>query len=112
MIFKILLILFAIFAIGKTLQQYRNKQASLYWFTIWTFFWVIVIVVAYLPETTNVVARYVGIGRGADLVLYVAAVVLSYGFYRLMIGQERMRKEITELVREIAILEAKKKEHE
>lgn len=112
MIFKIVLILFAAFALGKTAQQYKNKQASLYWFTVWTLFWAAVIIVAFLPETTNIVAHYVGIGRGADLVIYCAVAILSYGFYRVMIGQERTRKEITELVREIAILEAKKKDHE
>lgn len=109
MIFKILLILFALFAIANTVRQFREKKASLYWLCIWSAFWAIVIFVAFLPQTTDIVAHYVGIGRGADLVVYVAVVLLSYGYYRVMVQQEKTRSEITELVRQIAILEVKKK---
>lgn len=110
MIFKAFLVLFALFAINKTYQQFKRKQASLYWFSLWVTFWAIVIFVAFLPQTTDVVATYVGVERGADLIVYIAVVVLSYGLYRTIVQQQKYRHEITKLVREIAILEAKKKD--
>ena len=110
MIFKLTLVLFAFFALHKTYRQYKQKRVSSHWFTIWALFWTIVIFVAFLPETTDVLATYVGVEKGADLIVYIAVLVLTYGMYRVMVGQERLRKDITDLVRQIAILEAKKSE--
>lgn len=109
MIFKITLIIFALFALSKTLGQYRQQRASLYWFGLWTTFWLVVIFVAWLPQTTDVFARYVGVERGADLLVYCAVVGLSYALYRVMVRQEKMNREVTELVRRIAIMEEIKK---
>ena len=110
MIFKFTLILFALFALFKTYGQYKKQRVSAYWFTIWAGFWAIVIFVAFLPQTTDLIAEYVGVEKGADLIVYIAVVTLSYAVYRLMVGQEKSRQEITDLVRQIAILEAKKSE--
>ncbi len=110
MIFKLTLILFALFALFKTYRQYKKQRVSAYWFTIWAGFWAIVIFVAFLPQTTDLIAEYVGVEKGADLIVYIAVVTLSYAVYRLMVGQEKSRQEITDLVRQIAILEAKKSE--
>lgn len=110
MIFKIFLALFAAFAIFKAWRQYKEKKQSLYWFGLSSVFWGIVIFVAFLPQTTDAVALYVGVERGADLIVYTAVVILSYGLYRMMVQQERFRQEITELTRQIAIRDAKKKE--
>jgi hypothetical protein len=109
MIFKVFLAAFALFAILKAWKQFKERKQSLYWFWLSSLFWGVVIFVAFLPQTTDVVARYVGVERGADLLVYIAVVVLSYGFYRSMVQQERMRQEITELTRQIAIRDAKKK---
>jgi len=110
MIFKITLVLFALFALSKTRKQYREKRVSGHWFTVWTLFWAIVIFVAFLPHTTDLVATYVGVERGADLIVYSAVVVLAYGLYRVLVNQIKMQREITELVRRGAIDWAKKPE--
>ena len=101
------MIFFALFALSKTLRQYQKQRVSLYWFSIWTLFWLVVIFVAFLPQTTDVIARYVGIEKGADLLVYCAVVILSYGLYRVMAKSERQHQQITELVRQIAIIVGK-----
>jgi len=110
MIFKVALVLFALFALSKTRKQYREKRVSGHWFSIWTLFWVVVIVVAFLPQTTDLIAHSVGVERGADLIVYCAVVVLVYGLYRVLVNQIKMQREITELVRRGAIDRAKKPE--
>lgn len=113
MIFKIFLIVVALLAMLKTYRQYRRKEQSLYWFIISSIFWALVILVAFLPQWADVVARTVGVERGADLLVYIAVVILSYGLYRTIVQQERTRREITELTRQIALKDArKKKSHE
>ncbi|NNG16928.1 MAG: DUF2304 domain-containing protein [Gemmatimonadales bacterium] len=58
------------------------------------------------PEVTNTVARLLGIGRGADLVLYVLAlsflVALVYFYHKV----RRLNSDLTEIVRTLAIRDA------
>lgn len=110
MIFQIFLIAFALFAIIKTSRQYQSRKVSVYWFTVWTLFWVAVIAVAFAPQTTDVIAEYVGVEKGADLLVYSAIVILFYIVYRLLVRTEKQNRELTELVRKIAKMEAKKKD--
>ncbi|MFH1712194.1 MAG: DUF2304 domain-containing protein [Patescibacteria group bacterium] len=110
MIFQIILIAFALIAIVKTTRQYKKEKVSVYWFMVWTIFWTLLIIAALVPQTTDLLAKYVGVEKGADLLVYSAVVVLFYAMYRMMIRIERQHQELTDLVRKIAIIEAKKKE--
>ncbi|MFA6131264.1 MAG: DUF2304 domain-containing protein [Patescibacteria group bacterium] len=109
MIFQALLITFAFFALAKTYRQYAHRKVSLYWSMVWGMLWMILIVVACIPETTDILAQYVGVEKGADLFVYSSIVILFYAIYRVIVRQEKIQRELTELVRQIAIHEAKKK---
>ena len=76
---------------------------SLYWYILWTLLWLAVIIVALLPQATDPLAQLVGVERGADLLVYIAIVVLAYGLYRVLVRLEKVQKEITEVVRKVAI---------
>ncbi len=108
MVFQIFLVAFAAFAIFKTWKQYRARKVSKYWFFVLTIFWIGVAVVAITPDSTGVVAEFVGVGRGADLLVYIGVVSLFYIVHRLMLKQQRLSDEITELVRHGAIERANK----
>ena len=103
MVFQVFLILFACFAMYKIWQQYRADKVSGHWLRVWTILWVVVILVALWPQTTDLVAERVGVGRGADLLVYIAIVFLMYGFARVLSTQEKQRQELTDLVRKLAI---------
>jgi len=103
MIFQLVLIAFALFAIGKTWKQYQKKEASKYWVMAFSVLWVVVIIVTAVPNITSVIASTVGIGRGADVIVYSAIVILTYIVYRLMLKQQKLSAEMTDLVRAIAI---------
>ena len=109
MIFQIFLVAFALFAILKTSRQYKHQKVSVYWYMMWILLWVTVIAVAFAPQTTDVIAAYVGVEKGADLLTYAAIVVLFYAVYRMLVRQEMFNRELTELVRKIAKMEAEKK---
>ncbi len=60
------------------------------------------------PHLTQVVANFLGIGRGADALLYVSALALlflSLYFYARSVQQQRR---LTSIVRHLAILEAQR----
>lgn len=110
MLFKLFLIAFALFAIDRARRQYVKKHVSKYWFVAWTMMWAVVVFIALLPRAIDELARIVGVERGADLLVYVAVVVLVYTVHRMLIRQRRHSEEMTELVRTIAIERAKKHE--
>lgn len=58
------------------------------------------------PEATSRIARALGVGRGADLVLYSTVVVMGVGFWMVYIRLRQLRREITLLVRHLALLVA------
>lgn len=103
MAFKIFLILFSAYAIFHVKQQYSKREASWYWAVVWSCVWVFVIAVALMPQATDAVAAFAGVGRGADLLVYIAVIFLLYATYRSLARQQKMSEDITELVRKIAV---------
>jgi hypothetical protein len=103
MLFQIALVAFAVFAISKTWKQFQARKVSKHWFYVSVLFWVVVATVAITPQTTDILAQVVGVGRGADLLVYVSTVALFYVVHRLMVRQHQLTMEITELVRQAAI---------
>ena len=55
------------------------------------------------PNLTNRVAQALGIGRGADLLIYVVAITVIVGFFYFYQTTRRLEREITGLVRDIAL---------
>ncbi len=58
------------------------------------------------PGVTKAVANLLGIGRGADLVFYCSVVVMMVGFVMIYARLRRIRRELTLLVRHLAIRDA------
>ena len=68
--------------------------------------WVAGIVAVLWPEATTGVAKFVGIRRGADLLLYCGSVVVMVGFLMTYIRLRRLRRDVTLLTRSLAIRDA------
>lgn len=72
--------------------------------------WIVVLLVGLLsaidPDRVTKVANAVGINRGADLVLYVLALAVFWGFLLVYIRLRRVRRELTLVVRRLAVMEA------
>jgi hypothetical protein len=64
----------------------------------------------FFPEFTTIVANFLGVGRGADLLIYVLAMG---GVFALLILSTRLsdtQRTVTELIRQLAIINAKEPE--
>jgi hypothetical protein len=55
------------------------------------------------PESTTRLARALGIGRGADLLIYVVAIFVVVAFFYFYQTTRRLERDITRLVRELAL---------
>ena len=110
LVIQILILSFLLFVISKTMAKFREGKISLVWFIFWLAFWAGVGVVVVMPETTSRLADLVGITRGADLVVYIAIIVLFYLVFRILVKIESIEQEITKVVRAEALRELPKKE--
>jgi hypothetical protein len=100
---QVLLILFLLFAISRVILRHKDGNLTLgeflFWFGLFTFALLGVIE----PAFTTYVAETLGIGRGADVVMYASIALLFYLIFRTNIHLEETRHEITKLVRLIAL---------
>jgi hypothetical protein len=103
---QILIIAFAIFALTRAVRQFKKGSFSIAWLIFWILFWACAAVVAFLPQTTDVVARLVGVGRGADMIVYLSLIALFYLVFRIYVKIEQVEGEITRLVRGRALDDA------
>ena len=60
------------------------------------------------PDWTNVLAKKLGVGRGADLVLYIGIVLFYFVVLKLYARMRKLEQQITDLIRKQAIDEAEK----
>jgi small membrane protein len=58
------------------------------------------------PDLTSQVANLVGVGRGADLVFYIAIVGVMFVLLHYYTKFVELQRQVTELTRELAILRA------
>ena len=90
MFIQILLTIFIAFAIIKLIFRFN------FW---WLFFWIIAIIAVWVPDFLTKIANILGIGRGADLVLYVSVVAVFYLIFKIYVRFEKIERNITKIVR-------------
>jgi small membrane protein len=69
----------------------------------WLAVWIGGAVVVIFPGFSTWIAGRLGVGRGADVVIYVAIPILFYAVFRLLLRTEKLNREITELTRALAL---------
>lgn len=102
-VIQVVLVVFVLFALARTFKQFQDKHLTKALFAFWSVFWIAVGLVVALPQTTEMAARFVGVGRGVDLVIYLSVLALFYLMFRLFVKIEGVEREMTRLVRKIAV---------
>ena len=82
-----------------------------YQFRAWTKILAILFVIAAIlavlfPNTTNTIAHWAGVSRGADLLLYLLTVAFILSIFSIYTQEKRQQKRMVILARKLAILEA------
>ncbi len=103
LILPIIATAFAILAIWRTLGRYRQGSFSLAEALGWGLLWIGVAVVFWRPEAATSLAAAVGVGRGSDLVLYVAVIFLLWALFRVTVRLDRLERHLTTVVRRHAL---------
>lgn len=111
-IIKTVVILLSLFALSRVFLKYKNNKNGLLSTFIWSVFWLGVIGVSFFPGTVTFIANIVGIPLGTTLIVFICIPLLFFLIFRIYAALEQQNKNMTLLVREIAIRDAVKRKVE
>jgi len=97
------LVTLAFFAALGVFIRFRRGGMRIRHLGMWWLLWSGVAVVALLPETTSLVASWLGVTRGADTALYFAMVLAFYLLFRTFGKIEDLDRQLTRVVRANAL---------
>ena len=107
---QIFLIVFILFALSRVVLRLKSKELTfgefLFWFGLFAFALVGVI----KPKFTTYAAEALGIGRGADVVIYASLVLLFYLIFRTNVLIENLKHDLTKVIQEMALKDQEKPE--
>jgi len=63
------------------------------------------------PDLTQTAANFVGVGRGTDLVLYIAVVAMMFVLVHYYTKFVELQRKLTDMTREVAILRTEVERH-
>lgn len=88
------------------LYMYLRLRSSLFDVILIGVFFAVGVFFVLFPETTNKIAHWVGVSRGADLLFYFSILFLFFLILKLYSRLRRVEQKFTELVRNKSIEEA------
>ena len=100
---KILFTLFALFAWSRAVIRFQSKDLNIKELIFWSLAWLLMIILVFIPGKTDFLARVIGMERGKDAMFFLGIVALFYATYRLYVKSNEQEKEITRLVRALAL---------
>jgi small membrane protein len=100
---QFLLLAFVLGAFARVIRSYLRRGMQRRDFLFWILVWTGTAAVITFPDATSYVAYLLGIGRGADLIIYASLLVSFYLILRVHLTLARLEQEITEVVRAIAL---------
>jgi small membrane protein len=103
MLIQLILAVVLLLALGITWKRARQAVISFQEALAWSVLWIAAGIVVLLPDTTSILARLVGVGRGADLAMYAAVTLLFVLVFKLFLSLDRMERRLTELVQRDAL---------
>lgn len=100
---RIFLILFLLFAVSRVVLRRKEGTISLGSFLFWSSLWLLAAAGILKPDFTTFIAQSLGIGRGADVIIYASILILFYLLFRTHILIENLRHEVTQVIRSLAL---------
>lgn len=107
---KLIQVILATFALGMialTWLKSRHAQIRPLAFLLWLLLWGVALIVVLFPAMTSMVARYLGLGRGVDLVLYVGVLYIYFLIFTIQEKIGKIERDLSIIVREIAFMAKK-----
>lgn len=102
-IYQWLVPLISIFFISRTIIQHRNGGRTLRGMFIWITFWLLLAVFAFIPNAASLkMAQILGIKDNVNAIIFIGLGILFFLVFSLTSTVDRLERQITDLVREMA----------
>jgi hypothetical protein len=109
MIIQIVATIIILVVLGQLVFKIIKDKASVMKIILWVIFWGIALVIVWLPQNIfQEIGSIFGVGRGIDVLVYLSIIILFYANLRMNGKIDKLDKQITKLVREVAKSNAKK----
>jgi len=100
-------VIILVILIQLILKVIKDKASAVKIF-LWILFWGLALVIIWLPkEVLDNFGNLFGVGRGIDVLVYLSIIILFFTNLRMNGRIDKLEKQITLLVREIAKKKAK-----
>lgn len=105
MIIQFFTIIVVVLLLTRVGAKLKRKEITLRESLFWSVLWLAVGVVVLYPRLTDKLASVIGLqtATGIDLVVYVAVGVVFYLVFRIFVRIEKIEREITKVVRHLAM---------
>lgn len=105
---QLLALIVILFFLFRLFWQKQKKWITANEFIFWLIFWVLsAVLIISLKQIDKLVARLGFSGSGIEILLYLGIAVLFYFIFRLRLKLEKMERDVTKIVRDIALKEKK-----
>lgn len=101
--FQVFSLLVLVVLIARVLAAHRRRSVGRGPTILWTSLFTAASIAILYPDLTIVVANFLGIQRGADLVLYLSVLGMFFGFFLVYTRLRRLESHITSITRELAL---------
>ena len=107
---QVLALIIIALCISRLFWQKKKKHIGANEFIFWLIFWLLAAgLIISLKWIDKLVAHLGFSGSGIEILLYLGIVVLFYLIFRLRLKLEKIEKDITKVIRKIALEENEKK---
>ncbi|MBI2552360.1 DUF2304 family protein [Candidatus Uhrbacteria bacterium] len=103
MLIKPLISILALIAASGVIRRFKHGAISRAGFLFWIVLWIAAGALVWVPQITNRLATFLGVGRGADAVFYISVILLFYTVFRLFGKLENLEHQLSDLVKKIAL---------
>lgn len=103
MIIQIALFIFILYVCSRIIIRYRSSDVTGRELTLWLVFWFLVALAVVFPHKTDRLAQFVGVERGADLLVYISIIALFFIGFKIIVRLEKIDRAITTVVRRTAL---------
>jgi hypothetical protein len=101
---QILALIIILFFLSRIIWQKKNNQINNSEYIFWLFFWILAgLAILSIKQIDKLVAQLGFSGTGIEILFYLAVIILVYLVFKLRIRQAKIEKNITEIVRKIAL---------
>jgi small membrane protein len=101
---QIIALALIIIFISNLFKQKNKKEIGSNEFNLWLIFWFLgALAILFIKELDKLVQQLGFSGAGINFLLYLAIIILFYFIFKLRLKIAKMDKEITKIVKEIAL---------